>query len=172
MRISHTTILLFALAVQIASADDKTSVPDFSHYQQTMQFQLVIRIQTNGASQFNHSSLLLISDFAYGSDRIVDQYSVNENGKGWSMRNVPDWAEQPGKKIKQSFSDAELKKLQSAIEKLPAVNVTPPLERLVIVSFKSGTNWVTHTYDRQSLPKAMFDICEMVDLGIETNTHK
>jgi hypothetical protein len=173
MHISHTTILFFAFAVQIASADDKTSAPDFSHYQQTMYFQEIIQDQTNAAVQFGKiTNILAISDFDYGSDRVVSQYFISENGKGRSWRNVPGWAIQPGKKIKQSLSEAELKNLKLAIKELPSQNSTPPLERLVIVSVKSGTNWVTRTYDRQSLPKAMLDICKIADLGIETKSQK
>jgi hypothetical protein len=173
MRISHTTILLFALAVQIARADDKTSVPDFSQYQQASNFKLIVSVQTNIVWQLNQqTNILAITDFDYGNDRVVDQYFVSENGKGYSWRWVPNWAHQPGKKIKQLFSETELTNLELSIKELPSQNSTPPLERLVIVSFKSGTNWVTRTYDRQSLPKVMLNICETADLGIETKTEK
>jgi hypothetical protein len=173
MKITYTTTLLLALIVQTACADDKISTPDFSHYQQTMSFQEIIQVQTNAAWQLGQmTNILAISDFDYGSDRVVSEYFISESGKGLSWRNVPDWAHQPGKKIKQSLSESELKNLELAIKEFPSQNSTPPLERLVIVSFKSGTNWVTRTYDRQSLPKAMLNVCAIAELGIETKNQK
>jgi hypothetical protein len=173
MRISHTTILLFALAVQIACADDKTSAPDFSQYQHADNFRQIVSVQTNVVWQLNQqTNILAITDFDYGNDRVVDQYFVSENGKGYSWRWVPNWAHQPGKKIKQLFSEADLTNLESAVKEFPSQNSTPPVERLVIVSFKSGTNWITRTYDRQSLPKAMLNVCVIAELGIETKNQK
>ncbi|MBI3853187.1 MAG: hypothetical protein HY298_23300 [Verrucomicrobia bacterium] len=173
MRTTRTTILLFTLTVGTVCADDKISAPDFSRYQQTMHFQEIIQVQTNAAWQLGQrTNILAITVFDHGSDRVVTEYFISQNGKGISWRNVPAWAHQPGKKIKQSLSDSEMKKLQSAIEELPAKNDAPPLERLLIVSFQSGTNWITRAYDRQALPRPMLDICEVADLGIETKNQK
>ena len=174
MQLTHTTtILLLALVVQTGCDEDKSSMPNFSHYQQTRSLQEIIQWQTNAVWQIGQmTNILAISDFDYGNDRVVSQYFISESGKGWSWRNVTAWAMQPGKKIKQSLSETELKSLGLAIKEFPSQNSAPPLERLVIVSFKSGTNWVTHTCDRRSMPKAMLNICEIADLGIETKTQK
>ena len=173
MRILRTTILLFAMVFQYAKADDKVSAPDFSHYQQTMYFNEIVQGQTNVAWQLGQmTNILAVSDFDFGSDRVVSEYFISERGQGQSWRNVPGWALQPGRKIKLALSGEELKKLELAIKKLPAKNSTPPLDRLVIVSFKSGTNWFTHTYDRKALPEAMLNICEIADLGIDAKRQK
>ena len=46
----------------------------------------------------------------------------------------------------EQLSETDLTSLRSAIHDLPAESVSPPIERLIIVSFREGTNWVTRSY--------------------------
>jgi hypothetical protein len=59
------------------------------------------------------------------------------------------------------LSETDLKTLRAAMRDLPPESVSPPIERLVIVSFRDGTNWVTRSYDTGNLPKSM---CPIYDI--------
>jgi hypothetical protein len=71
-------------------------------------------------------------------------------------------------KADRQITASDLDKLRLAIRELPMTNSTPPLNRLVIVSFRQGTNWLTRTYDRQALPHAMHRIYEIIGERPET----
>ena len=62
----------------------------------------------------------------------------------------------------KQLSDTNLTSLRAAIRELPAESVLPPIERLVIVSFRDGTNWVTRSYDDDALPKPMRRIYDII----------
>jgi hypothetical protein len=172
MRIAHTTVLLLALAVSCGRADDHSSGPDFSKYQQTSVLKTIVSVHNNIDWQLNQrSNILAVTDFAWGNAKIADEYFISVNGNGYSWCLTGE-GHSGGKRIASLHSAEALKRLTAAIDELPLKDSAPPVERLVVVSFKSGTNWVTHLYDRQSLPKAMLNICEIADLGIETKTQK
>jgi len=43
-------------------------------------------------------------------------------------------------------------------------------ERLVVVSFAEGTNWITQSYDNQKLPQAMRKICDIIGERVQSTT--
>jgi hypothetical protein len=57
--------------------------------------------------------------------------------------------------------EAQLKALLSAIRVLPPTNALPPIDDLVIVSFRQGTNWITRTYNKRNLPKPVERISQI-----------
>ena len=92
--------------------------------------------------------------------RCAVQYFVTESGHERSHPNVYDMSNQtsPGRQI----LEANLRTLRSAIGQLPAESKYPPVERLVIVSFHAGTNWITRSYDSDALPEPMRQIYNMI----------
>jgi hypothetical protein len=62
----------------------------------------------------------------------------------------------------KDLSAAALADLRAAIDELPAESASPPLDRNVVVSFKSGTNWLSRIYDFEQQPKALRRIYEII----------
>lgn len=99
-----------------------------------------------------------------GFDSFSRGYRDTTNGEtGGYFNGHPD-----GRKI----SEVEFNDINAAIDELPNENVSPPLGRLAIVGFKKGTNWITHTYDRQAFPLAMQKICKLIGPQIEIKDSK
>lgn len=142
--------ILFFSAIALAQASD---TPDFSRYPQTDAFRFFLQTQTN-ATQLTHSNLLAITAFVCGvGDRAALNYSVGQDGQEVDCRFVYRWAIQNYHSIQ--LPAESMTRLRSAISQLPAHNESPPLDRLMIVSFRDGTNWITKTYDWQAPPEAM-----------------
>jgi len=135
-----------------APAQAQSPAPDFSNYPQTESFRFYLRSQTNAAEHLQRANLLAISAFPMG-DRFALQYVVTEAGRESDHRQVYNWAIQASHW--RQLSEADLNNLRSAIRELPVESWSPPVERLVIVSFREGTNWVTRSYDSAALPKSM-----------------
>jgi len=169
MRIANTTILLFALAIQCGCSDDKPknlSEPDFSKYPQTEAFQSFINGQTNANWNLIRRTNLLTIVYFFRNDAVGLQYFVNESGKEFDVRNVYNFAMEASHQ--KQLSEDQLKDLRLAIKELPAENILPPIRQLVVVSFKDGTNWITHSYDRTNLPPAMHKIHGVIGERFET----
>ena len=157
MKISLTFLALLLLARPVLAGDG----PDFSSYPQTAAFRFFLNYQTNGAAQLGQSNLLAITKFI-NNDKVAVVYGVTQDGHENDSRWVYQWAMQ-GSHAKK-LSDDELAQMRTAIGKLPAHNDTPPIGRLVIVSFQSGTNWVTRTYDGRSKPEGLNQIFGIIGL--------
>lgn len=154
----RTLVVLGSIAAFVllsVFAADKPTTPDFSSYPQTKYFISSVSAQTNAMRHLQRSNLVAISTFP-SKDREVVRYSVTEFGQHGTQHIIYDWAARAGNA--KQLSEAELKNLRSAIRELPGESATPPIARLVIVSFRDGTNWVTRSYDRDALPKPMRQI--------------
>jgi len=125
--------------------------------------------QCGRASETKQRNLVAISAFPSG-DRFALQYVVTERGQERDQRNVYGWAIQSSHG--RQLLEAELNELQSAIKQLPDDNKLPPLERLVIVSFRENTTWVTHSYDRGELPSAMHQIYNVIGERFESKNER
>jgi hypothetical protein len=159
-------ILFLALTLRCFGADDKIPAPDFSCYPQTEAFQCFIQAQTNvNWNLVQRSNILTIVSFL-GSDRVGLQYFVNERGYEFDVRFVYDFAGEASHSKK--LTEGQIEGLRSAIKKLPAKNILPPIDQLVVVSFKDNTSWVTHVYDRTNLPSAMRQIYDIIGERFET----
>jgi hypothetical protein len=146
-------------------AQAQSPAPDFSNYPQTESFRAFLRSQTNAAEHLQRADLLAISAFPKG-DGIALQYVVTEAGQESDRRNVFSWALQASHW--RPLSEEELNNLRSAIHELPVESKSPPVERLVIVSFREGTNWVTRSYDSDALPKSMRQIYDVIGERFES----
>ena len=161
--------ILIVLVLESAHAADKVAPPDFSSYPQTESFRYYLSFQTNVTLNLQHTNLLAISAFP-SDDRFAIEYSITESGQEYDCRDVYDWAIQADQW--KQLSETNLAALHSAIGELPAESVSPPIERLVIVSFRDGTNWVTRSYDSDSLPKPMRQIYEIVGERFESKQNR
>jgi hypothetical protein len=161
-------ILLIAACASFRSEAAPTA-PDFSKYPQTESFMYYLSGQTNAAWNLQRTNLLMISAFPSGGGYAL-QYFVKESGRERDHRFVYDWAVQAshGKQI----AETNLAALRSAVRQLPAESVSPPIERLVIVSFREGTNWLTRTYDSDVLPKPMRQIYDIIGERFESKKEK
>lgn len=152
-------VILFVLAFESVRADDKLAAPDFLKYPQSAAFQYCIGSHTNAAWNLQRTNLLMITESPEGG-RCAIQYFVTESGNERAHANVYDMPNQASKG--RQISETNLRTLRSAILQLPAENMSPPVERLVIVSFRAGTNWITRSYDYDALPEPMRRIYDIV----------
>jgi hypothetical protein len=157
---SYSTILVAALGLLCAVAAVKAAAPDLSIYPQTDAFRAHTSGLTNAAGQLATTNLLGISAFVSTNARTCLEYSVSESGRVESARIVYQWAVQAVHE--KQLTDSELKSLHSAVRELPRERVSPPLERLLIINFRDGTNWVMRTYDSKALPKPMRRIYHII----------
>ena len=155
----YTIAILLMFAIESLHAADKASAPDFSKYPQTASFVACTRGHTNAAWHLHQrTNLLAITAYPAGG-RCAHQYFVTESGRESDHPNVYSFLQ--GSHSKQ-LSNTNLTSLRAAIRELPAESVLPPIERLVIVSFREGTNWVTRSYDDEALPKPMRQIYDII----------
>jgi hypothetical protein len=111
------------------------------------------------------TNLLAITAYPAGG-RCSLHYLVTESGRRNAYSGVI-----PASHWKQ-LSDTNLTSLRAAIRELPAESVLPPIERLVIVSFRDGTNWVTRRYDDDALPKPMRQIYAIIGAQSESKNER
>ena len=156
----YTLVILLMFALESVHAADQVSAPDFSRYPQTRSFVACTRGHTNAAWHLHQrTNLLAITAYPAGG-RCAHQYFVTESGQESDHPNVFNVAPQSSRRKK--LSEANLTSLRAAIRELPAESVLPPIERLVIVSFREGTNWVTRSYDDDALAKPMRQIFDII----------
>ena len=155
----YVFVMLLVVACESTPGEDKVTAPDFSKYPQTESFRYYVSGHTNAAGNLQNTNLLIISTFP-SDGRYALQYSVTESGEESDYRDVYKWAIQA--LHSKQIAETNLTSLRSAIRQLPAESVSPPIERLVLVSFRDGTNWVTRSYDSDALPKSMRQIYDIV----------
>jgi len=172
-------LLLFIVAIQtLAFADDETIPSDFvSHYQQMDGFKHLILWNTHDKTDLNmgfnaasgdHPNLIKISSFL-GSGMALE-YSVSQKGEETDVQNVYGRAFH-GAHWNQ-LSETDLTKLRLVLKDLPSENVYPPIEHLVVVSFREDKNWITRSYDRDKLPQAVSQIYDIIGEREETKKVK
>jgi hypothetical protein len=161
--ITATVAILLLFAIESVHAADKVSAPDFSKYPQTGG-------QTNAAWHLHQrTNLLAITAYPAGG-RCALQYFVTESGQASDHRNVYNGPIQSSRR--KQLLETNLTSLRAAIRELPAESVLPPIERLVIVSFRDGTNWVTRSYDDDALPKPMRRIYDIIGEQSESKNER
>ena len=174
-------VILCVFAFQSDRVGGKPTVPDLSGYPQTYSFRHYVSVHTNavlkdpylaGSWDLQHTNLLVISAFPDG-DRYAVEYFVTESGLESDRRRAegvldgaiqsPHW---------KQLSETNLTNLRLAIRQVPENSVPPPIERLVIVSFREGTNWITRSYDSAALPKPMRQIYDIIGERFESKKEK
>jgi hypothetical protein len=161
MRFIFAIFACFALAS--TRAGDRPTAPDFSSYPQVGAFLYFLERQTNVAQHVGH--ILAVTKFTsfgrnkpailgepYASDVVA--YWLSDSGEqSWHEWGFPLGA--GSQRPYPQLSETQLKTVVSAIREFPPTNALPPIEDLVLVSFRQGTNWVTRSCDKRSPPKAM-----------------
>jgi len=115
--------------------------------------------------------ILDIMQFSGGTGTSSQECRVSADG-----RVSESWFDQSGGKegYRYSLSSNEFQRLTETIELLPDGKDLPSLNRLLIVSYSRGTNWVTSTYDIARIPrrlKSLFHICGC-GLGYDPNRYR
>lgn len=167
MRYIFTILLL--LACGLVRAEDKATAPDFSKYSQDKSFKYYLFFQTNGLLQLDQTNLLWISAFPSGEGSAL-QYIVTESGDARDALHLYDWAVRSIHR--KQLSETNLVNLRMALRQLPSKSISPPLKRLVIVSFREGTNWITRSYDSEALPKPMQQIYDIIGERFESKRNR
>ncbi len=165
MRTIFTSFLMFILAIQLARAGGKMPSPDFSNYPHTQWLGTYFYYQTNAVWNAQQTNLLAVSAFPSGGTFALE-YFVTESGRERDLRNVWNWAIQDTHS--KQLSEIALKSLRSAIRDLPSESMSPPIDRLVVISFREGTNWVTRSYDSSALPNPMRQIYNIIGERFES----
>ena len=168
MRARAACLSLSLAVVQFAFGADTNSVPTelIRKYEARQREDRIAHLfagTTNGTWNLASSNLLRVT--VIRGDSLWYHYSVKEDGSENDGRMTPYAAQDDQWK---HLSAMELKYLREAILDLPQKSVSPPLDRTVLVGFRSGTNWVSRIYDSNDQPTALRRIYEIVGERWET----
>jgi hypothetical protein len=140
-------------------------------YPRSRAFRMVLQQQTNAAANLQTEGHLLRMTCYYKPESPVClRYFVKTNGVARNHRYIWSYATQDSHW--SQLDSSQLAGLRSAIDELPTNSVTPPYHRLLIVSYRDGTNWVTRTYDRSAFPPAIGKIYDIIGERFETKTER
>jgi hypothetical protein len=151
--------ILFAASLVPVKASDGAA-PDFSNYPHTQWFTSHVYWQTNALAHLPEKRLLWLTEFPCGDGSAFQSY-VAESGREY-MGLYTELATYGGHY--RELSTNQLQALRSALRELPSTNASPPIESLVVLSFREGTNWITRTYDTDALPKPMGQIYRIMEI--------
>jgi hypothetical protein len=152
-------VLLFAGCGRQAVSPNSSKL-DFSQYETVKE---CLCDQTNADWHLQKQYLLAVLYFPYATNSCV-QYYVNESGHEVDFAGNDFGVYDSHDK---QLSETDFNNLKSAMKKLPAEYISPPVKRLVVVSSRAGTNWITYAYDRKSLSPAMQKISALIGAQIE-----
>lgn len=155
--------LIVACGVGLALGDEAPPAPDIAttllaRYPQIGAALLESHVNAD-ANLKKWNFILDMTQFSGGTNNASQSCRVSADG-----RVSESWFDQSGGKegYRYSLGSNEFQRLIEAIDLLPDGKDLPSLNRLLIVSYRSGTNWVTNTYDIGRLPrraKSLFHIC-------------
>lgn len=150
--------LLLACGALLHLAADPPKFPDLSSYPQndTLFTRWVLPHTNPAAVRHRWTNLMIISVFR---PDMTLEYFTGEKGENYSHRNT-GIALQNTKG--QELTAPQLTRLREALRELPKTNSTPPLERLVLLSHREGTNWVTRSFDNGGRPKALQTLFQII----------
>lgn len=157
--------MIFWLSVLVlgsALASEREVNPDLSRYAKTEGFRWFLNCHTNVSDLDSRATLIRISVF-WKDDQRARQYVVDRSGEESDARyisNSKTWGHELGGG--RTLSKQEFASLKRAIAKLPIESASPPINRLVLVTFNNGKDWVTRSYDKRALPSALRLIIHIV----------
>jgi hypothetical protein len=151
--------ILFAVSLESAKASGGAP-PDFRNYPGSQWFTSHVFWQTNALAHLPEKRLLFLTEFPCGDGSAFQAY-VDDAGKEY-MGFYTKLAIYAGHR--RELSTNQVLELRAALRELPATNASPPLESLIVLSFRQGTNWITRTYDIDDRPKALGRIYEIMEV--------
>lgn len=125
-----------------------------------------ITVAKNAAPETN---LLVITSYLRPKDSTYLRYYVKTSGRCLDYRDTGYAIQASNRK---QLEAQELQALQGAFRQVPDGCVYPPYERLLIMSYRDGTNWTTRTFDRARLPLAFGKIYEVIGERFETKRER
>lgn len=133
--------------------------PDLSAYDSNRLLPYYLGVHTNPQICLHRWTNILAMTIVHNQANVVSVYYVGEQGQNYSHRNR--WYGINGSQSR-NLNPGHLVELRTQLNRLPATNATPPINQLVLLSFRSGTNWVTHTYDNVHRPQALQAILDII----------
>ncbi len=145
-------------------------IPELSAYRSVGSFDLFLQTHTlqplTHRTGLRHSwTNLLVLSTLQAEGRFALEYFVGEEGQCYSQRNRGlGW----NSAQVTNMTPAQLSGVRKALRELPATYATPPMERLVLLSFQDGNRWVTRSFDFNDRPDA-FRPCSRSSVNAATN---
>jgi len=160
--------LLLGLACDLVHGEGTNAGPDLSMYAQSEVFKEAMILHTNATWNLQQTNILVMSVFL--APAVVQQIYVNQAG---AKRERTWWTFNLRGDGNAAFNATQLpeekiQSLRAAINEIPTQNESPPIGRLVIVSFPNGPNWITRCYDSGALPKPMRRMGDLLGVTFET----
>jgi hypothetical protein len=153
-------LFVFALVTGLVSAlaGGQQTAPAAPEDPQTEALRHYMDSQTNAAH--NTNLMLVVSEFI--STNAAVRYSLTDHWQEhWRTIGFCSGGmqiESGNGPFHHKLREQHIQAMESAILELPSTNAVPPFDELVLVSFRQGTNWITRSYDKRSLPKALRQI--------------
>lgn len=171
MRASSTTIVAFSLALG-TGAPAADALPALTAYSQTANFAPHLAVHTN---ELNITNLLVVTLFLDNDGCRAIHFKVETNASAYhyilpcidEQHPAAQSQAEALSSIRSSFPvrpEERLDPLRKTLSQLPKENRSPPLDRLMIVSFKENARFTTRLYDRDAQSEAMGTIYAIVGL--------
>ncbi len=134
--------------------------PDLSSYQMDDAMLMWLRPHTNPAATVRHrwTNLMTVTSIHKGGT-VALEYFTGEKGENYSHRNA--WFAMQNTQG-TNLNPAQMNRLRGLLRELPATNAIPPIDRLVLLSHRDNTNWITRAFDNGHRPKALQEIFEVI----------
>ena len=172
MRYILINFLMLSLAFECAHGGQTNIEPDLSIYAQGEVFAEALPLHTNATWNFQQTNILVMSVFI--APAVVRQIYVNDAGikreRTWWTFNLRGGGS-PSFVGASQLPQEKLQTLRLAINEVPAKNVSPSIERLVMISFPKGTNWVTRCYDSGTPLKSVQQSVIFLERGFRLTPH-
>ena len=139
-------------------------IPELSTYRGVGSFDLFLQTHTlqplthRTGPRHSWTNLLVLSTLQ-AEGRFALEYFVGEEGQCYSHRNRGlGWNSAQG----TNLTPAQVSGVRKALRELPATYATPPIERLVLLSFQDGNRWVTRSFDFNDRPAALQTLFQII----------
>lgn len=147
-------------ALFLKTAAEPPSFPDLSGYDLDPTFARYWlaphRQEPGDGMRHQWETLLALTTF---HERYVLEYFAGAKGESYSHRNSGmSRSNTQGKELKPE----DITRLRGLFKELPATNAQPVLNRLVLLSYRDGTNWITRAFDNGDRPKPLQEIFQVI----------
>lgn len=113
----------------------------------------VIKIHRSG-KYHGRDMLVMLSWSRGGGTRNWNGWLIDDQGQGWSFRELWSYAHQGG-----SSGQIDPKAVESYLSNLPPSEKSPAIPDLLAVSFRRKGRWETRVYDRHHSPAKLDELC-------------